>query len=100
MCVCVCACVCKHVKILLVQSSVYFLSPSDSAASQAGLLSGSCILRVGQQDVMKASHEAVVTAITQSLAESEEKTGKPTVDMKISYSKMEQLVQGGRSHRD
>ena len=42
---------------------------------------------------MKASHEAVVAAITQSLAESEEKTGKPTVDMKISYSKMEQLVQ-------
>ena len=41
---------------------------------------------------MKASHEAVVAAITQSLAQSEEKTGKPTVDMKISYSKMEQLV--------
>lgn len=56
------------------------------------MVSGSCILRVGQQDVLKASHESVVAAIKQNLLDSVEKEGEPSVDLKISYSHMEQLV--------
>ena len=63
-----------------------------SAAARVGLLSGSCVLRVGQQDVLKATHDIVVAAIKQSLVDSAGQEGGPTVDLKISYSHMEQLV--------
>lgn len=65
---------------------------TESAAAQAGILSGSCILEVGQQNVVKASHESVVTAVKQSLKDTEQREDGPWVDLKISYSHMEQLV--------
>lgn len=56
------------------------------------MISGSCLLRVGQQDVLKASHGSVVAAIKKCLSDSERNEGGPHVDLKISYSRMELLV--------
>jgi hypothetical protein len=64
-----------------------------SAAADAGLVCGSCILRVGQQDVLRASHETVVTAIKGSLEDSKNAEGGAAVEIKVSRSNMEHMVQ-------
>ena len=63
-----------------------------SAAADAGLVCGSCILRVGQQDVLRASHETVVTAIKKSLEDTKNTEGGPAVVIKVSHSSMEHMV--------
>ena len=69
---------------------------TGSAAADAGLVCGSCILRVGQQDVLRASHEAVVTAIKGSLEDSMDAAGGAAVEIKVSHSNMEHLVPSRR----
>lgn len=58
-------------------------------------MSGSGILRVGQQDVLRASHEAVVSAIKTSLEETQGAEGGPSVELKVSHTNMEHLVWSG-----
>lgn len=70
----------------------YLLISTESAAAQAGILSGSCILEVGLQNVMDVPHESVVAAIKQSLKDTAQSEDGPWVDLKLSYSHMEQLV--------
>ena len=69
---------------------------TGSAAADAGLVCGSCILRVGQQDVLRASHETVVTAIKRSLEDSKNAEGGAAVEIKVSRSNMEHMVPSGR----
>lgn len=63
-----------------------------SSAAEVGLLSGSRILRVGQQDVLKASHETVVAAVKKNLQDTSNNDGGPTVELKVTFSNMEHLV--------
>ncbi len=64
---------------------------TESAASEAGLIPGCCILKVGDDDVLKATHDTVVSAVRGSLSRSKEEQGKPCVRLKLSYPFLEQL---------
>lgn len=64
---------------------------TGSSASQAGIIPGCCILKVGDDEVLKASHDAVVSAVKGSIARSKQEQGKPSVRLKLSYPFLEQL---------
>lgn len=63
-----------------------------SAAAEAGILPGACLLRVRDKDVMKASHDAVVSIVKDSLAQTAEQDGRGSVALKFSFGSLEQLA--------
>lgn len=83
----------KGVSELLKHRSISTLICLGSAAADVGLLAGSCILGVGGNDVVKATHEEVVAAIKTSLEETKKTEEGASVKLKVSCSKKEQLVQ-------
>ncbi len=70
-------------------------TPSPSlpgfAASQAGIIPGCCILKVGEEEVLNASHDVVVSAVRGSLSRSKVEQGKSSVRLKLSFPFLEQL---------
>ena len=64
---------------------------ADSAASQAGLTIGSCILKVGENDVVKLKHDEIVAAVRQSLQETAGSEGGKRVELKLSLPFMENV---------
>ena len=64
-------------------------SLSGSAAAKAGIVSGSGILKVGDTDVLKSTHNAVVNAVKSSLASTE---GGGKVVLKLSAGNLEQVA--------
>lgn len=46
---------------------------------------------MGDDEVLKASHDAVVSAVKGSIARSKQEQGKPSVRLKLSYPFLEQL---------
>ena len=68
------------------------LCSPGSAAAEAGILSGACILRVGDKDVMKASHDAVVSFVKDSLTRTAQQEGRTNIALKFSFGSLEQLA--------
>ena len=68
-----------------------FLCPIGSAAAEAGLLPGCCILRVGQEDVMRSSHDAVVVAVKGSLSKTSHQEKGASVTLKLGFPSLEQV---------
>ena len=67
-----------------------FCVVAGSPAAEAGLMPGSCVLRVGERDVLQASHDTVVGEVKRCLQETE--GAGPMVDLKISRPHVEHLV--------
>ena len=65
---------------------------TGSAAAEVGILPGSCILKVRETDVLKASHEVVVNAIKGALSSTAGQEGGPCVSLKLSFSSLEQVT--------
>lgn len=68
------------------------LCSPGSAAAEAGILSGACILRVGDKDVMKASHDTVVSLVKDSLTQTSQQEGRASIALKFSFGSLEQLA--------
>ena len=65
---------------------------TGSAAALAGIIPSCCILKIGEEDVLRASHEAVVSAVKGSLSRSKQEQGKSSVKLKMSFPFLEQLA--------
>ena len=63
---------------------------SGSAAAEVGLLAGSCLLRVGKNDVLKASHDAVVSMIKACIQDSSSQDKACQNNVKHSQDKAQQ----------
>ncbi len=65
---------------------------TGSVAAKAGLLPGCCVLKVGDKDVLKLSHEAAVQSIKDALASSAGEEDGAKVKLKLSFGHMEQVA--------
>lgn len=65
---------------------------TGSAAAQAGILPGCCILKVAEEEVLRASHDLVVSAIRKALAASAGQKGGRQVALKLSFGGLEQAI--------
>ena len=72
--------------------SFFFFRISDTAASQAGIAAGSCVLKVGEKDAVKMRHDEVVTEVKKLLEETAKAEGERRVSLKLSLPHMEQLA--------
>ena len=68
------------------------LCSPGSAAAESGILSGACILRVGDKDVLKASHDTVVSLVKDSLTRTAQQEGRASIALKFSFGSLEQLA--------
>ena len=68
------------------------VSSPGSAAAQAGILPGCCILKVAEEEVLRASHDLVVSAIRKALAASAGQKGGRQVALKLSFGGLEQAI--------
>ncbi len=64
---------------------------SDSAASRAGLTIGSCVLKVGEKEVVRMKHDEIVTAVMKTLEETVKTEGGRRVELKLSLPFMEHV---------
>ena len=67
--------------------------PPDSAASQAGFTIGSCVLKVGEKDMVTCKHDEVVAEVKKSLDTTARTAGGKRVSVKLSLPSMEHLAQ-------
>lgn len=63
----------------------------DSAASRAGLTIGSCVLKVGEKEVVRMKHDEIVTAVMKTLEETVKTEGGRRVELKLSLPFMEHV---------
>lgn len=68
------------------------LCPLGSAAAEAGLLPGCCIFCVGEEDVMRASHDSVVAAVRGALSQTSQQEGGASVTLKVGFPSLEQVA--------
>lgn len=72
---------------------MYLLTPpAGSAACQAGIIPACSILKVGDSDVLRSSHDDVVAAVRASLKKTEGQEGGRSVTLKLSYPFIEQMA--------
>lgn len=65
---------------------------AGSAAAQVGIVTSSCILKVGDEDLLIGSHDQVVSAIKKALTSSAGSEGGAKVELKLSNPFMENMT--------